>query len=268
MREREGESEGEGDDDKAKSNRKGQKFGVESKTFDVEVEKRRGKTLLFIVESKKGVFSWVRLGLASVGTFLEGLDQCIKDRKNDKWEKGWKEKGRRYSMVREVNKAGSFIRLGIVDAEEKRYSICIPRGRGGREGWTAMAEVVRNVYTRIDRREENKVEPTPKRIPPEMGERCGCRDSIWVRMEIKGEDICRNVDRLGQCLIGKWNPKAAGGGDLERMGWLMASVWGLKGKLGLAWMDEGQALLEFEKVAEARKTLDVGERLVGGFTLI
>ena len=58
-------------------------------------------------------------------------------------------------------------------------------------------------------------------------------------MEIKGEDICRNVDRLGQCLVGKWNPKVAGGEDLARMGWLMASVWGIKGKLGLAWMDEG-----------------------------
>ena len=73
---------------------------------------------------------------------------------------------------------------------------------------------------------------------------------------------------MGQCLIRKWNPKEAGGGDLERMGWLMASVWGLKGKLGLAWMDEGRALLEFEKAAEARKTLEGGDRLVGGFMLI
>ncbi|RVW27502.1 Transposon TX1 uncharacterized 149 kDa protein [Vitis vinifera] len=62
----------------------------------------------------------------------------------------------------------------------------------------------------------------------------------------------------------KMDPKAAGGGDLERMGWLMASVWGLKGKLGLAWMDEGRALLEFEKAAEARKIFDGGARLVGG----
>ena len=47
------------------------------------------------------------------------------------------------------------------------------------------------------------------------------------------------------------------------MGWLMASVWGLKGKLGLAWMDEGRALLEFEKATEVRKTLDGGAKLVG-----
>ena len=132
---RECESEGKGDDDEVESKWRRKSFGVESKIFEVEVEKRRGKTLLFIVESKRGVSSWVRLGPASVGIFLEGLDQCVKDGKDDKWEKGWKEKGRRYSMAHEVNKAGSFIRLGVVDAEEKRYSIYIPRGREGREGW-------------------------------------------------------------------------------------------------------------------------------------
>ena len=260
MREKEGESVGEGDDDEVESNRKRQKFGVKSKTFEVEVEKRRGKTLIFIVESKKGVSSWVRLGPASVGMFLEGLEQCIKDGKNDKWEKGWKENWRRYSMVREVNKAGSFIRLGVVDAEEKRFSICIPRGRGGREGWPVMADVVRNLFKRTDKREENNGEPIPERVSSEMGN----RNSIWFRMEFKEEDIRRNVDQLGQCLVGKWNPKAAEGRDLARMGWRMENAWELKGKLGLAWMDEGQALLEFEKAAEARKIFNVGERLVGG----
>ena len=127
-------------------------------------------------------------------------------------------------MVSEVNKAGSIIRLGVVDAEEKRYSICISRGRGGRKGWSVMAEAVRNLYTMIDRREEKKDEPTPERVKAEMGKRWGNRNSISARMEIKGEDICRNVDRLGQCLVGKWNPKVAGGEDLARMGWLMASV--------------------------------------------
>ena len=61
-RARECESEGEGDGDEVESKGKGKCFGVESKVFEVEVEKRRGKTLLFIVESKRGVSSWVRLG--------------------------------------------------------------------------------------------------------------------------------------------------------------------------------------------------------------
>ncbi|RVW53705.1 Dolichol-phosphate mannose synthase subunit 3 [Vitis vinifera] len=183
-----------------RTKRQGKSFGVESKVFEVEVEKRRG------------------------------LDQCVKDGKDNKWEKGWKEKGRSYSMVREVNKAGSFIRLGVVDAEEKRYNICIPRGRGGRRD----------------------------------GQLWRRWDSLLVRMEVEGEEISKNVNRLGHCLVGKWNPKVVGGEDLTRLGWLMASVWRLKGKLGLAWLEESQALLEFEHVVEARKVFAAGKRSVGG----
>ena len=73
----------------------------------------------------------------------------------------------------------------------------------------------------------------------EMGKRWGNRDRLLVRMEVEGEKISRNVNRLEHCLVEKWNPKVAGGEDLARLGWLMASVWGLKGKLGLAWLEEG-----------------------------
>ena len=62
------------------------------------------------------------------------------------------------------------------------------------------------MYTMIDRREKKKDEPTPKRMKAEMGKRWGNRNSISTRMEIKGEDICRNVDRLGTMLGGKMEP--------------------------------------------------------------
>ncbi|RVW23494.1 hypothetical protein CK203_090717 [Vitis vinifera] len=103
-----------------------------------------------IALGKRGVSSWVQLGPASGRLFLEGLDQCIKNGKEDKWEKGWKEKGRSYSMVHEANKAGCFLRLGVVDAEEKRYGICIPKGRGEKGGWSVMAEVVRDLIASLD----------------------------------------------------------------------------------------------------------------------
>ena len=59
--------------------RKTRSFGVESKSFVLEMEERRGKTLITITESKKGVSSWVRMGMYSVGLFMEGLHQCIED---------------------------------------------------------------------------------------------------------------------------------------------------------------------------------------------
>ena len=237
---------------------------MESKVFEVEVEERRGKTLFFIVESKRGVSSWVRLGPGSVRLFLEGLDQCVKNGKGDKWEKGWREKGRSYSMVREANKAGCFLRLGVVDAEEKKYNICIPKGRGEKGGWSVMAEVVRDLIASLDRKEKEKEELIPVRLQAEMGKRWGNRDRLLVRMEVEGEEISRNLSRLGHCLVGRWNPRVAGGQNLEWLGWLMVSAWGLKGKLGLAWMEEGQVLLEFEFVEEARRVLTSGKRSVGG----
>ncbi|RVW81496.1 Obg-like ATPase 1 [Vitis vinifera] len=215
---REHESEGDGDegDNQTEKQRKrqGNCFGVESKVFEVEVEERRGKTLFFIVESKRGVSSRVRLGLASVRLFLEGLDQCVKNGKGDKWEKG------------------------VVDAEEKKYNICIPKGRGEKGGWSVMAEVIRDLIASLDRKEKKKEELIPVRMQAEMGKRWGNRDRLLVRMEVEGEEISRNLSRLGHCLVGRWNPRVAGGENLERLGWLMVSAWGLKGKLGLAWMEE------------------------------
>ncbi|RVW75340.1 hypothetical protein CK203_052925 [Vitis vinifera] len=167
-------------------------------------------------------------------------------------------------MVRETNKVGCFLRLRVVDAEEKSYNICIPKGRGERGGWSVMADVVRDLIDRLDKKENTKEETTPRRLHVEMGKRWGNRDRLSVRVEIEGEEINRNMSRLGHCLVGRWSPRVAGGENLEKMGWLMASSWGLKGKLGLAWLEEGRALLDFELAEEARSVLTSRKRSVGG----
>ena len=116
--------------------RKGNRFVVESKMFEVEAEERNGKRHAVISKSKGELVSWVRLGPASVGLFLEGLSQCLRNGEEGRWEKGWKEKGRFYSMVREANRAGwCFIRLGVMDMEKRRFGICIPRGGREKGGW-------------------------------------------------------------------------------------------------------------------------------------
>ena len=89
--------------------RKEGSFGVESKTFEIGVEEKKGKTQVIIVESKGGVSSWVRLGPMSVEVFLDSLNQCIKEEENGKWERGWKENGRTYSSVRDENRAGYYL---------------------------------------------------------------------------------------------------------------------------------------------------------------
>ena len=54
-------------------------FGVESKSFEVEVEEKKGRLQATIVEWKKGISLWIRLGSASLGLFLDCLVLCIKD---------------------------------------------------------------------------------------------------------------------------------------------------------------------------------------------
>ena len=182
------------------------------------------------MESKRGVSSWVRLGSASVGFFLEGLYQGLEDVKEGKWEKGWKEKGRSFSLVRDANRAGSFLRLGVVDLEKKRYNICIPKGRRERGGWLAMVEALCKLDVSLNKKEQKQEERVLGRSFVEMVKGSWNKGSKLLRVEVKGEEISRNLSRLDHCLIGSF-PSVVGGEDLERLGWLMASSWGLKGKL-------------------------------------
>ncbi|RVW44583.1 hypothetical protein CK203_104459 [Vitis vinifera] len=63
-RERERESGGDEGDESATKRRKRERnsFVVESKTFEIDVEEKRGKIQVAIWEKKKGISSWVRLG--------------------------------------------------------------------------------------------------------------------------------------------------------------------------------------------------------------
>eukprot|EP00261_Vitis_vinifera_P035620 XP_019076863.1 PREDICTED: uncharacterized protein LOC109122937 isoform X1 [Vitis vinifera] len=154
-RERERESGGDEGDESATKGRKRERnsFVVESKTFEIDVEEKRGKIQVAIWEKKKGISSWVRLGSASLGFLLESLDHCIKDGKGGKWERDWKENGRSYSLVRNENKAGLFLRLGVVDLEKKQHSIIIPKGRGEKGGWVTMTEKLQQMGGFIGRKE-------------------------------------------------------------------------------------------------------------------
>ena len=139
MRKSEGDPASKGGEGESRAENRGKRkrnsFVVESKMFEVVAEERNGKKHAIISESKGGVVSWVRLGPASVGLLIEGLIQCTKDGKDERWEKEWKEKGRLYSLVREANRVGSFIRLGVTDLEKMRFGICIPKGKGEKGGW-------------------------------------------------------------------------------------------------------------------------------------
>ena len=212
MRESESEHASDGDEGESRAKnrgkRKGSSFVVESKVFEVGAEERKGKIQVTIVESKEGVSSWVRLGPASVRFFTEGLIQCIRDGKEGRWERGWKEKGRSYSLVREANRAGCFLRLGVTDMEKRRYTICISKGRGDKGGWASMVESLRNMGFWFDKKENKQDERATGRSYVEVAKGPRSRDSTRVKVKVKGEEIRRNLSRLEHCLVGKWNPSS------------------------------------------------------------
>ena len=82
---------------------------MESKVFEIVLDERKGKPQVLIVEKKRGVSSWVRLGPESLVFFIEGLIHYIKDEKEGKWGREWKDKGISYSLTQGINRAGGFL---------------------------------------------------------------------------------------------------------------------------------------------------------------
>ena len=240
---------------------------MESKTFELALDERKGKRQILIVEKKRGVSTWVRLGLESLGLFKEGLIHCIRDEKEGRWEKEWRERGKQYTLARGFNRAGGFLRLGVVDLERKRFCIFIPRGRRDKRGWMTMAEMIRQMEELAGRRTDLQEvraggKATPAKSYVEAVMSTNRKDSNAIKMKITREEIAGNLQKLEHCLVASWKSNKKEEEDLERLGSLWANSWGLKGKLGLAKLEQGRALLEFEDLREAYCVVSSGSRVM------
>ncbi|RVX21687.1 hypothetical protein CK203_001557 [Vitis vinifera] len=193
-----------------------------------------------------GVSTWIRLGLESLGLFKKGLIHCIRAESEGRWEMEWRDRGKRFSLVRGSNRAGGFLRLGVADLERKTFCIFLPRGRRDKRGWMAMAEMIHQMEELVGRRMELQ-EVRAGRF----------RGKRW-------KEICR---KLQQCLVASWKPKNKEDEDMERLGNLWAYSWGLKSKLGLAKLETRQGSVEFEDKREAYRVASSGSREMGGVQL-
>ncbi|RVW62332.1 hypothetical protein CK203_063457 [Vitis vinifera] len=209
------------------------KFSVESKEFEIIGDERKGKLQALIVEKKGGVASWVRLGLDSLGLFLEGLNLCILDEKASGWGREWKEQGRTFSMSRGTNIAGEYIRLGVFDLARKHFCIFVPRGRKEKRGWMTMADKIKEVIGAF-----------------------GSKSKFQ-----EGKSMGKIAGGSSYATIAK---RALGRGRSEKLGQHWAKSWELKGSLGLAKMEKGRVLLDFEDLEEARRAVLSGNRTMKG----
>ena len=124
-------------------------------------------------------------------------------------------------MVRDENKVGYYLRLGVVDKEKRRFSIFIPKGKGARGGWISMAEMLQRLVGNLGKMENKQeeramVKPRMDRSYAEMVKGSRGREGKVVRVEVRGKEISENLRKLEHCLVGSWNPSSATGVDLER----------------------------------------------------
>ncbi|RVW12420.1 hypothetical protein CK203_107253 [Vitis vinifera] len=198
-------------------------------------------------KGRRGALGWSPS--PSVGLFMEGLHQCIEDVNEGRWEKGWKEKGRNFSLY--------------------LYS----EGQRRQGGWSAMVEALYQLDNSIINKEKQEEMRVRGRQCTEMTKGRSFADAVkggWnkeskiIRVEVAREELSRNLSRLEHCLIGSWSPNNTTGETLETLGGKMAKAWGLKGKMGMASMGKGRVLLDFEFVEEARRVNLSGIRTVRG----
>ena len=109
-------------------------FEVELKTFEIEVEKKKGKVQVIIVERKRGVSSWVKMGPESLGLFVESLDLCIKDTRTGKWVRNWKKRGRIYLLLCDENKGGMLHPSGCRGSGEEKVQHLYPQRKRSERG--------------------------------------------------------------------------------------------------------------------------------------
>ena len=94
-------------------------------------------------------------------------------------------------MVRDQNKGGLFIWLGVTDLENKRFNIYIPKGRGDKSGWVLMVEMLRRLGCYV--REESLQKKGAMLLRPAMG-----KTYAEVAMQSKGrETAVVRVDARG-----------------------------------------------------------------------
>ena len=120
-------------------------FGVELKTFEISIEEHKGKVHGKICERGPKFSSWIKFGGKGLSLLLEGVESCRGLKERAHFRKFWSERDRDYSLKLRSNRAGRFLFCVVRDAENKRFSLAFPKGRGLVGGWKVLASKLRSL---------------------------------------------------------------------------------------------------------------------------
>ena len=160
----------------------------------------------------------------------------------------------------------------VRDAENKRFSLAFPKGRGLVGGWKILASKLRSLGVSPllwkgallenpmpSQASPSRIEEKKNQLDKDTTTLQDCfvpRDAVWL--EIEKEFLIRNEELLGKCLVGIWE-----GGrlpDLVSFGSWAKNSWFLEGNLWLSDVRENLLLLEFEFADEAERVSKSGVR--------
>ncbi|RVW82486.1 hypothetical protein CK203_046243 [Vitis vinifera] len=85
-----------------------------------------------------------------------------------------------------------------------------------------------------------------------------------IAVKVKREESMGLLKKLEHCVVASRRGNVGEEDDLEKLGQHWAKSWELKGSLGLAKMEKGRVLLDFEDLEEARRVVSSGNRTMEG----
>ena len=184
-------------------------FGVELKTFEISIEEHKGKVHGKICERGPKFSSWIKFGGKGLSLLLEGVESCCGLKERVYFKKFWSEGNRGYSLELRRNNAGRFLFCVVRDAENKRFSLAFPKGRGLVGGWKVLASKLRSLgVSPLQWKGALMESRTPAQAPSSSIIRdssslrdCPApHDTVWI--EAEKEALNRNEELLGRCLVG------------------------------------------------------------------
>ncbi|RVW96878.1 hypothetical protein CK203_026137 [Vitis vinifera] len=182
-------------------------FGVELKTFEISIEEHKGKVHGKICERGPKFSSWIRFGGKGLSLLLKGVESCYGLKERAPFRKFWSEGNRAYSLELRRNNAGRFLFCVVRDAENKRFSLAFPEGRGLVGGWKVLASKLRSLgVSPLQWNGALMENHTPAQAPSSSIIRDSCslrdcpapRDAVWI--EAEKEALVRNEELLAGAL--------------------------------------------------------------------